>query len=423
MPRAAFWRAWPVRAGQRPQLALRALITVRILRWATGCVAAVSVALLVAGIALSYADRHMGPLGRWDFSDVFEEATFIAVPVVGFILTSRRPGNRVGWIFLGAGLVVGLGFFCDRYGRGGLVAAPGSLPAARVAAWFANSAWTTIPAAGLAYILLLFPDGRLYSRRWRPAGWFVAAAFTLYAAAEVARAWHVWTDPFTALSSGWYPGSHTSVLILVPAALLTSAAAVVVRFAGSSGAERLQLKWFVTAAVLVVAAIIPLALAPQTGLSPAATSAAVSTLKVVFCLALVCWYAAIAIAILKYRLYDIDRVISRTLGYAIVTGLLVGVYAGLVLLATQVLGLHTPVAVAAATLAAAALFSPIRLRVQRMVDRRFNRARYDAEATVAAFAARLKDAVDLDTVRDDLASMVQTALEPAHLRVWTSQRD
>ena len=117
---------------------------------------------------------------------------------------------------------------------------------------------------------------------------------------------------------------------------------------------------------------------------------------------------AVAVAVLKYRLYDIDRVISRTLGYAIVTGLLVGVYAGLVLLATQVLGLHTPVAVAAATLAAAALFSPIRLRVQRMVDRRFNRARYDAEATVAAFAARLKDAVDLDTVRDDLASMVQT---------------
>ena len=101
----------------------------------------------------------------------------------------------------------------------------------------------------------------------------------------------------------------------------------------------------------------------------------------------------------------------------------IGVYAGLVLLATRVLGLHTPVVVAAATLAAAALFSPIRLRAQRMVDRRFNRARYDAEATVTAFAARLKDAVDLDTVRDDLVSLVQTALEPAHLRVWTSQRD
>ena len=150
--------------------------------------------------------------------------------------------------------------------------------------------------------------------------------------------------------------------------------------------------------MLVVAAIIPLSLAPQIGLSPAAESAALSALKVVFCLALVCWYAAMAIAILKYRLYDIDRVISRTLAYAIVTGVLAGVYTGLVLLATQVFRVHAPVAVAAATLAAVALFSPVRRRVQRRVDRRFNRARYDADQTAAAFAARLKDAVDLDTV-------------------------
>jgi hypothetical protein len=365
----------------------------------------------------------MGALSRWDFSNVFEEATFIAVPVVGFILTSRRPGNRVGWIVLGAGLALGLGFFCDRYGRIGLVAAPGSLPAARAAAWYANWALTTIPAAGLAFVLLLFPDGRLRSRRWRPAAWFAAAAFTLYAAAEVARACHVWADPYTALSSGWYPGSHTAVLIVVPAALLASAAAVVVRFAGSSGAEKLQLKWFMAAAVLVVAAIIPLSLAPQIGLSPAAANTAVSTLKVVFCLALVCWYVAIAIAVLKYRLYDIDRVISRTLAYAIVTGVLAGVYAGLVLLATQVFRVHAPVAVAAATLAAAALFAPVRRRVQRRVDRRFNRARYDADQTVAAFAARLKDAVDLDTVREDLARVVQAALEPAHVSMWTSRRE
>jgi hypothetical protein len=381
------------------------------------------VALLVAGIALSYAYRHMGPLSRWDFSDALEEATFIAVPVVGFILTSRRPGNRIGWIFLGVGLALGLGFFCDRYGRGGLVAAPGSLPAARAAAWYANWAWTTIPAAGLAFILLLFPDGRLISRRWRPAAWFAAAAFTLCTAAEVARACHLWADPFTALSSGWYPGSHTAVVIMVPAALLASATAVIVRFAGSSGAEKLQLKWFMAAGVLVVAAIIPLSLAPQIGPSAAATSTAVSTLKVMFCLALVCWFAAIAVAVLKYRLYDIDRVISRTLAYAIVTGVLAGVYAALVLLATQVFRVHTPVAVAAATLAAAALFAPVRRWVQRRVDRRFNRARYDADQTVAAFAARLKDAVDLDTVREELARVVQSALEPAHVSMWTSRRE
>jgi len=156
---------------------------------------------------------------------------------------------------------------------------------------------------------------------------------------------------------------------------------------------------------------------------PAAASAAVSVLKVVFCLTLVCLFTAIAIAILKYRLYDIDRVISRTLAYAIVTGVLAGVYAGLVLLATQVLRVHTPVAVAAATLAAAALFAPVRRGVQQRVDRRFNRARYDADQTLAAFAARLKDAVDLETVREDLALVVQAALEPAHVSVWTSLRE
>jgi len=126
---------------------------------------------------------------------------------------------------------------------------------------------------------------------------------------------------------------------------------------------------------------------------------------------------------LRYRLYDIDRIISRTLAYAIVTGLLVGLYAGLVLLATGVFRFHSTVAVAAATLAAAALFNPLRRRVQRAVDRRFNRARYDADQTAMAFAARLKDAVDLDSVRDDLTQVVSRALEPAHLSVWISHRD
>src|SRR5690349_14209118 len=130
--------AWPMRTARRPRSWKGVRMTVRFLRWATGCVAAVSVALLVAGIVLSYVYRHMGSLSRWDFSDVVEEATFIAVPVVGFILASRRPGNRVSWIFLGVGLALGLGFFCDRYGRVGLVAVPGSLPAARAAAWYAN---------------------------------------------------------------------------------------------------------------------------------------------------------------------------------------------------------------------------------------------------------------------------------------------
>jgi hypothetical protein len=152
------------------------------------------------------------------------------------------------------------------------------------------------------------------------------------------------------------------------------------------------------------------------------TTPAAKVISAVLVLAFAALPLSIGVGILKYGLYEIDRIISRTLAYAIVTGLLVGVYAGLVLLATQVLAVTSPVAVAASTLAAAALFSPLRRRVQKAVDRRFNRARYDADRTVAAFAARLKDEVDLDAVKADLAGLVHQALEPAHVSVWINER-
>jgi hypothetical protein len=220
---------------------------------------------------------------------------------------------------------------------------------------------------------------------------------------------HFWSDPFSRQAQS--TSAPATLSILLPAALLVSVAAVVVRFARSSGEERLQLKWFAAAALLLVATFIA---------SIVAYSVAVNVLQ---SLAFVCLWTAIAIAVLKYRLYDIDRIISRTLAYAIVTGLLVGVYAGLVLLATQVLSFSSPVAVAASTLAAAALFSPLRRRVQHAVDRRFNRARYNADQTITEFAARLKDAVDLDAVRHDLAGAVHQALQPAHVSIWIRQHD
>jgi hypothetical protein len=179
----------------------------------------------------------------------------------------------------------------------------------------------------------------------------------------------------------------------------------------AAGERRQQLKWLACgAAVTLCAGLLGNALS---------SAAAASQLLEVGVTAMP---VAIGVGILKYRLYDIDRIISRTLAYAIVTGLPVGVYAGLVLLATRELSVHAPVAVAAATLAAAALFNPVRRRVQHAVDRRFNRARYDADQTVMAFASRLKDATDLDSVCDDLASTIQLALEPAHLSLWVSHR-
>jgi hypothetical protein len=302
----------------------------------------------------------------------------VAVPVAGFVLASRRAENRIGWLFLVAGLAIGLSGFASAYALHALIVHHGSLPGGRLSAWLASWIWV-ISVAMLTLLFLLFPTGRLRSPRWRPAAWFVGGVLTLTAAVGLVIATRLW--------------------------------ALVVRFAKSSGEERLQLKWCAAAALVVAVVFVA-----QNWVN----SAAVNVLQ---SLAFVCLWTAIAMAVLKYRLYDIDRIISRTLAYAIVTGLLVGLYAGLVLLATRVLTFHTPVAVAAATLAAAALFSPLRRRVQQVVDRRFNRARYDADRTVAAFAARLKDEVGLDTIRRDLAGTVHNALEPAHVSVWISQRD
>jgi hypothetical protein len=216
-------------------------------------------------------------------------------------------------------------------------------------------------------------------------------------------------------SAAWWVAVEAVYLPVLAICWLGSVASQVLSYRRSSGERRQQLKWLASGSALA-AIVIPLApaLSGRAGiLGVAGDIAGIAVLGLPACM---------GVAILKYRLFDIDRIISRTLAYAIVTGLLVGLYAGLVLLATQVFRFHSTVAVAAATLAAAALFNPLRRRVQRAVDRRFNRARYDADQMVAAFAAGLKDAVDLDSVRDDLAAVVQQALEPAHMSVWVSRR-
>ena len=213
-------------------------------------------------------------------------------------------------------------------------------------------------------------------------------------------------------AAGWWNVLQDLFFPLLIACWLASIASQALSYRRSSGERRQQLKWLLAGSA---ATLVALGLAVLLRSVPWLSD----VIGVIGFLALP---VSIGVAVLRYRLFDIDRIVSRTLAYAIVTGLLVGVYAGLVLLTTEVFGFHTPVAVAASTLAAAALFTPVRRRVQRLVDRRFNRARYDAETTVAAFADRLKDAVNLDAARDDLAKTVHQALEPAHLSVWVSPR-
>jgi hypothetical protein len=323
----------------------------------------------------------------------------------------------------------------DRVADGGLYAVldyhlhHGRLPLGEMAV-FARDTLGAPLLLVFALAILLFPDGRL-GRRWKWVLWLYLGAVLLTATGlALAETGTLAGERIRVDVNGSYsgPGSPGGLLgtlaaatvialVVVPLCWLAFAARQVLSWRRASGERRQQLKWLMSGSVIALIGLLSIVFGPPKDELLG---------RVIRDLAFVCLAAlpvSIGIGILKYHLYDIDRIISRTLAYAIVTGLLIGVYTGVVLLATRVLPLSSPVAVAASTLVAAALFNPLRRRVQRAVDRRFNRIRYDAEATVAAFASRLQDAVDLDRVRDDLAGVVRNALEPAQVSVWINRRD
>jgi hypothetical protein len=383
--------------------------------------------LVLALIAVS------GPFERLAHQSEFHSGSgvygaFFLYGVVGFVVAWRRPGNRLGWIFVGLAVALALSAAGGPYAIADYWVRHGTLPLGWVA-MLAQPAWAPgIVLAGVA--VLLFPDGTPASRllRWVlwlylvPALLWMVSAYVLTAGAIIGHDIRVDAGGnLLALdngpsSPGWWNVLQVVVFITFALAFLLSLAGQVVSYRRSSGERRQQLKWLLGGlAACLAGAVTAIALGHATGLW-----GAVGHVALLVSIAAV--PVTMGVAILKYRLYDIDRIISRTLGYAIITGLLIGIYAGLVLLATEVFRFRTPLAVAAATLAAAALFNPLRRRVQLRVDRWFNRARYDADQTVAAFAARLKDTVDLDSVRYDLAGVVHQALEPAHVSVWLSER-
>jgi hypothetical protein len=358
--------------------------------------------------------------------------TGVSLAGLGFLVTRRQPGNPIGWLLLAGAVGLPLAGAAQPYVV--LAYRLGYHLPLGLAALLLASSWA-LPLAALCTAILLFPDGRLPSRRWRWALGAAAAAVTCFLGATYAVVistvigHRVRFDAMGGLAavdhpagrSAWLAAADDLIVPVIAACLLSFVVAQVLNLRRSGGERRQQLKWLLAGTMgFLFGGIVVF---PFTAIDRTPSAPVGAVLTVLSVLSFIALPASMAVAILKYRLYDIDRIISRTLGYAIVTGLLVGVYAGLVLLATRVMSVNSPVAVAASTLAAAALFTPLRLRVQKAVDRRFNRARYDTEATVTAFAARLKDAVDLDWVRDDLAATVHQALEPAHVSVWISHRD
>ena len=365
----------------------------------------------------------------------FLSAAVLMYAGCGRLIASRVPGNAIGWLLGSIGLSLVTSMFAEQYALYGLATAPGAVPAPKVVGCGAATA-AAVTVLLLFYVVLLFPDGHLPSPRWRPVLWAMAVVFTGWGSQEfqagttvtggitnaLAAAGADYPNPVGFLPAhGWYSDLLKVIFALALVTVIAVVASVFARRRGASPERRQQLAWLGYIGALTVVWIGSLALAGWLAPGPANGWLGGLIWGLIVLTPVVGIPLACVVAVLKYRLYDLDRIVSRTVAYAIVTGLLVGVYAGMVLLATQVLGITSPVAVAGSTLAAAALFGPLRSRVQQRVDRRFNRSRYDAERLQAAFAARLKEAVDADAVQKDLASAVHAALEPAHVSIWLAE--
>ncbi|MDQ6650067.1 MAG: hypothetical protein M3Z02_08135 [Actinomycetota bacterium] len=371
--------------------------------WSTGCW------LLGVGLLVEHRATGSGPLyGSW-FEVTINGAAFI---VVGLVLTLKLPGNRVGPLFATIGFIGATQLPLAEYAfHNSTLAVP---PAGAPWAGWASAGLSALLMPTLALIALNFPDGRLPSRHWRPLVvvllvggfvWLVAGQFragdledlayrnpaALAVGGRVLRqAWHVGTD-------------------VVVAATLVSMFSIVVRWRRGDAMLRQQLKAFLVAAAGLPLAFLLIVALPH---PPGWLS------HVGFGLAVVALAVGATVAVTRYRLYELDRVVSRTVSYAIVTALLVAFYAGLVTLVTRLLPSSNSLAVAASTLAVAALFQPVRRRVQAGVDRRFNRARYDAGHTIDAFSSRLREQVDLDSLEGDLLGVVRRTVQPTSVSLW-----
>ena len=351
--------------------------------------------------------------------------------MVGALIASRHPRNPVGWILLADGLLWTASEMLDSYSVYGM-ASPGSLPFPLGAAALNN--WLWVPSVGLlaTYVFLLFPNGRLPSRRWRPLAWLsgvVIASVSVGVALSPGPLQGLGgvQNPFGLLKP-WMMPAFLAILLLLPLCILASAASLVFRYRRSRGEQRQQLKWIVFAAAFVglsymIAMVLSFVFPSESWFAPGSPL----WLDLVAYEALLSFVAipiTVGFAILKYRLYDIDLLINRTLVYGSLTATLALIYfggvVGLQYVFRALTGQGSTLAVVASTLAIAALFNPLRRRVQSFVDRRFYRRKYDAAKTLAAFSTRLREETDLDALRDDVVEVVRDTMQPEHVSLWLS---
>ena len=372
-----------------------------------------TVSFVAGALVLGLANRPEVPL--FDAQLMIIPPTFATL---GALISSRRPGNVMGWIFLATGILGGVQIFSGQYANVALAPNSPGLPGGALAAWFAMLAQNSFPVS-ILFLVLLFPDGRLPSRRWRPLAWamgvFLAATLVVGALSP---------GPFPEFPSASNPfgieGAKPSGSLLTAgelggfACVIATMLSLIVRFYFSRGEERLQLKWFTYAAVVGIST--PLLLS---SLAPAVFQ---MVGPFAWLLGFLSLPVSAGVAILKYRLYEIDLIINRTLVYGPLTAMLVALYVGGVLFLQYAFraltGGESQLAIVASTLLIAALFNPLRRRVQTFIDHLFYRKKYDAAKTLEDFSARLRDETDIEALNSELLSTVRETVQPEHASLW-----
>jgi hypothetical protein len=408
--------------------------------WLAWSLAGLSVAMFVAGAILTILSLYVTapaaqPSSDWGsggaIGNLLILAPFLAFTIVGALIASRRPENPIGWICLAAGLFWTLIALNDQYTAYDL-ATTGVVPFS--AAIAALSQWLWVPPVGLLsiYLILFFPDGRLPSRRWRPLAWFSGAVMVLVSLA-IALAPGPLPDlggvrnPFGLEGHPWIADVTNVIPALLPLCALASALSLVLRYRRSGSEEREQIKWIAFAGSFVglmslITVVSTLIFAPEFADSTDTQPLWLVVLQDVELLSFAGIPVAVGIAVLRYRLYDIDLLINRTLVYGSLTATLIALYFGGIVVLQRVFvlltGQQSTLAVVASTLLIAALFNPLRRRIQFFIDRRFYRSKYDVRKTLEAFSAKLRDETDLEALCDELAGVVTETMQPAHVSIW-----
>jgi hypothetical protein len=401
-------------------------MSTRATSWLAWSLAGLSVAMFLASVVLYVFVRSSqeGPSTSDALSELLILVSFLAFPIVGALIASRHPKNPVGWICLAIGLFWMLIFLGDSI--------PGTGPYPVTIAALTQAIW--IPPVGLLgiYLILLFPDGKLPSRRWRPLAWLsgvvmVLASLGITFAPGPLEGHPGVRNPFglEALGHPWVATAVFIVLLLLPLCMVASALSLVLRYRRSRGEEREQIKWIAFAATVVGLLYLIAMVSSLTFSGPWGGAGTPLWLGLLQQAALVTFSAvpiAVGFAVLNYRLYEIDLIINRTLVYGTLTITLVVLYFGGIVVLQRIFvtltGQQSTLAVVASTLLIAALFTPLRRRIQGFIDRRFYRRKYDARRTLETFSIKLRDETDLEALNNDLVGVVRETMQPAHVSVW-----